>query len=694
MQKSVKVEVFDSLKSNNVMVSGWYSYNDNPNVKYGLLTGDTKGLDNERRVYNKKWMDPVIRIPSDNINRIHIKVRHRDRQLWFEHDYLYWDKDISIAWLRPGNLGSDTVNWFYNDGNWYYGGEKGEALIPSHKTTCGYIPASVGNGKRSSDNGGTVPNAGNTASGGQACTGSQLGENASLDELVNVLSRQAKDLVDGSDTVPTLPTEMEKNREGAFIRGIRPGRLNVERFVFPPNTSNYYIGNILLVDDNETFFSNTPTSLRFNPDQRKRIDIMPSVVIDDFSMLEKVIPTEINVKKATNQFLIKYKNWVKNNSFRLPEVASPKYYTFESEEAINIGGTIKGVSFDATLFKNARSITVVEFKQVLYSLSIDDSYRKASDFLQNITAAQLLSLCRKDGEAKAPALIETVYYGKSAYLCAICEDREGASFNIGEYIKFGKSGGSKSWKFQVIVNGGKDNLPDGYLDRDKMQTLVNAISAPITADDIETAVPIEFEASYLSLGRSNPVRLDIKPYYKRYVENILFKLTESNKGASMSAIIRWLEPRLDADNRWHYVFREEKKKWLDHTIRMSPWALTIEVKIDVAGAADKYDFNFFIPNIPLDLLRINEEGDCVMKCNISGTTAFDSKNVSISPMPSGCYISKSNNLFGVTNECSRFNTQREILQNFFRWCDYRTKNSGSMSVLGKERVDKSGKSRE
>lgn len=126
-----------------------------------------------------------------------------------------------------------------------------------------------------------------------------------------------------------------------------------------------------------------------------------------------------------------------------------------------------------------------------------------------------------------PAIIETVYYGKAAYLCAVCEDKNNASFDIGEYVKNGSTGGSSKWKLQVIVNGGKDNFPSGYLDRKNLQELINSMSTPLKAEDIETAVPIEFEASYLSLPYSNPVRLDIQRYYLRYVESVNFKLTET-----------------------------------------------------------------------------------------------------------------------------------------------------------------------
>lgn len=690
MENKIKIRVFDTLKSNNVMVSGWYSYKDGPTRKYGIFTGTTEGLGNERRVYCKKYMDPDVLIPSTNLHQIHIKVRHRDRDLEYEHDYMDWNEDICIGWLRPGNLGGDTVNWFFKgeDDHWHYGGDKGDPLVASHKTSCGNIPPSIGKGSPSFTPERPVRPTPPPE------TKPSVPFDSSLDTLIQTLTRQAKDLVDGSANLPTLPTVMETNREGAYIRGSRTEQQNVVRFVFPPNTSNYYLGNILLVNNNETFFSNSPIALRFSQNQRKPLSFVPSVVMDDFSMLKNVNPTEMNVKLAMDRFIIKYKNWVKQHNFRLPEVASPRCYNFESKEGINIGGTIKGVNFSASLFSSARSITVVEFKQVLFSVSIDDVYQEGSDFLQNITSSELREKCSINGVVNPPAIIETVYYGKAAYLCAVCEDKNNASFDIGEYVKNGSTGGSSKWKLQVIVNGGKDNFPSGYLDRKNLQELINSMSTPLKAEDIETAVPIEFEASYLSLPYSNPVRLDIQRYYLRYVESVNFKLTENNKGAAMSAIIRWLEPRLDANNNWRYALCEQKRKSLDHIVRMSPWALAIEVKIDVTGAAGKYDFNFFIPNFPLDLLRINDSGECEMKCNITGSTMFDTKNVTISPMPSGCYISKDNEIYGVTHKCSEFQTQREILKEFFRWCDYNDLKSGQMSVLGRARKDKSGLSRD
>ena len=709
MAKLIKVKVFDTMKDHNIMVSGWYSFSSNPNLKYGLCNGSARVPNEERRVYNKKWMDPEITIPADDIHTIHVKVRHRDKDLIFEHDYIYWGEDISVAWLREGNLGSQTVNWFYTDDVWYYGGEKKTPVISSHQSKCGNIPASYGTNKPTSTTSSTgtvtslkeqqgatsIKRPGATPIRRPGAGGSTVTKYANIDELIDSLCKQAKDLEDGFDSMPTIPTEMCKGCEGTYVRGVRASNPDLSRFVFPRNTSNYYIGNILLVNDNETFFGNSPISLRFDLTQRKPLDIIPSTVMEDFSMLENVPPTEKELTKARNKFLIEYKKWASKNSFQLPEVANPKYYTFESQDGINLGGTIKDISFDAGLFTSSKSVTVVEFKQILYSLSINDTYQKASDFLQNITVDELKQKCTINGKTYAPAIIETVHYGKSAYLCAVCEDKTDASFSIGEYIKSGKCGGSSSWKFQVIVNGGKDNLPNGSMNLESkdLQTIVDALTTPLKAEDIETAVPIEFEACYLSLDRFSPVRLDIKPYYKRYVDTVEFHIVDNNPGCSISSIVRWIEPKLDENNKVIYNFVEKKGLKGDSIIKMSPWALAIEVKIDILGAAEKHDFNFFIPNIPLHLLRVNEDGICTMKCRITGTTLYNSKNVTIDPMPTGCHISESNQIFGVAGICSNYETQENILREFFRWCDYQAANDSSFSALGKERVDKSGKSR-
>ena len=144
MAKKIKIRVFNTLESSNLMVSGWYSYKDNPNKRYGLFTGATDGLEIEREVNCKKFMKPNVKIFSTNLWQIIIKIRHCDYDLIYEHEYRNWNDDICIGWLRPGNLGGETVNWFFNgkEDCWYNGGDKGDSLVVSHRVTCGNIPPS------------------------------------------------------------------------------------------------------------------------------------------------------------------------------------------------------------------------------------------------------------------------------------------------------------------------------------------------------------------------------------------------------------------------------------------------------------------------------------------------------------------------------------------------------------------------
>ena len=144
MAKKIKIRVFNTLESSKLMVSGWYSYKDNPNKRYGLFTGSTDGMEIEREVYCKKFMKPNVKIFSTNLWQITIKIRHCDYDLIYEHEYRNWNDDICIGWLRPGNLGGETVNWFFNgkDDCWYNGGDKGDPLVVSHRVTCGKIPPS------------------------------------------------------------------------------------------------------------------------------------------------------------------------------------------------------------------------------------------------------------------------------------------------------------------------------------------------------------------------------------------------------------------------------------------------------------------------------------------------------------------------------------------------------------------------
>lgn len=60
MENMIRISVFNTLESDNVSVTGWYSYKDKPDQRYGLFTRTTGGLEDKRLVYNMKFMTPDV----------------------------------------------------------------------------------------------------------------------------------------------------------------------------------------------------------------------------------------------------------------------------------------------------------------------------------------------------------------------------------------------------------------------------------------------------------------------------------------------------------------------------------------------------------------------------------------------------------------------------------------------------------
>ena len=215
MAKKIKIKVFNTLELNNVMVSGWYSYQNNPNQKYGLFTETTDGLEKEREVPCTKFMKPNVKIISTNLSQIYIKIRHCDSNLIYEHEYRNWNDDICIGWLRAGNLGGETVNWFFNGKNdcWYNGGEKGESLVVSHQVICGNIPPTVGSGNQPSEQ----PNDTEEKEDGGHYTGSQGNSSPSGGHYVRPGSQESSS-PSGGHYVRPGSQESSSSSGGNYIR--------------------------------------------------------------------------------------------------------------------------------------------------------------------------------------------------------------------------------------------------------------------------------------------------------------------------------------------------------------------------------------------------------------------------------------------------------------------------------------------
>lgn len=140
MATGIKLNVFNCLKATDIAVSGWYTF-EKGGTQYSIFKQTVVGT--ERVAANKDYLGELVLPPS--IYQLHIKLRNKRSDLTFQHNYIWHTKDIMINWLRPGNLGDDSVNWFGKGENddWQYGGKTGSPLIAAHRTTCGNIPDTV-----------------------------------------------------------------------------------------------------------------------------------------------------------------------------------------------------------------------------------------------------------------------------------------------------------------------------------------------------------------------------------------------------------------------------------------------------------------------------------------------------------------------------------------------------------------------
>jgi hypothetical protein len=153
----MKVEIFNCLKDNNIVASGYYTKFDskgnelpevydlydnkvkgyvfasdlaNPNIKpevrkVKLTSKLVDGGNNNRngRIFCKTFLTPAYSLGNGrNIYRIHLTLRNRDkRDNIFNNTYILPCGDIMAGYLREGKKGGESVNWYFGGSTdvWY-----------------------------------------------------------------------------------------------------------------------------------------------------------------------------------------------------------------------------------------------------------------------------------------------------------------------------------------------------------------------------------------------------------------------------------------------------------------------------------------------------------------------------------------------------------------------------------------------
>lgn len=459
---------------------------------------------------------------------------------------------------------------------------------------------------------------------------------------------------------------------GALLRGERQEQLGVTTYTFPFSSANlskstgYYLGSIIVADGKMR--TNMPTKVPMYDYERKPLRMLTTLYRAGLSKsFNDIVPTAQNMNNRRLEFIQEYRSRV-NGQTLLPSQTIIGYKDFESTDGIAIGGTIKGINFGFTAADRTKRVRVFEFKQVLYSMSLDDTYKKGSDYF---TDRLDLATFKQNIGHYSPAIISTVYYGRVAYLAVASDNFSAATVSINDYS--GRiSGVTSGCTFKAIVLGGAAGTANGTMDFTNVSNVSNflkELGKEMTAVDVEAALPIEFEASYLR----NPAKLvttNIYPYYTKLVDKIKVTVWESNKGASMTARLRFIDYAYNSRGVRDYTFSSYNRE-LDYTVEASPWACCFEIIVSIKGNYDN-DFNIFIPYIPLDKIRQNEKGEWEFKIHITGSTLYNAKNnIELSYTVPGAFVSKNDNWFRGELKDSEYvgKSEEYILTQYFNYCE-------------------------
>lgn len=517
--------------------------------------------------------------------------------------------------------------------------------------------------------------------------------NPTLDAIL--ANRPIVKLKDGADSFQNNVIH-DAGSTGAWLRGVRERQLDVSDYTFPHSTTNmspssdYYLGSIILVDDK--FRSAKPTKVVLSDAERKPLSMYATNNRSNASF-DNVRPTAKEMNNKKNEFIEKYLSKI-TDSTKVPSITTVDFKDFESTDGISIGGSVKGVDFGFSTGERKKKARVFVFKQVLFSLALDDTYKKGSEFFSD-----KLNLPEFRAAIKhyAPAVISKVYYGKVAYLAVTSDDNSAMSVNVSKADfmngKASITGGSKKCSFKAIVLGGVAGAMNGtmnFTDLNDVSGFLKSICTEMKANDVEAAIPIEFEAKYLS-NPSKLVTTDILPYFSKYVDKVWIKVAENNKGVSASARLRLIDYAYDSKGQMDYVFRSFNRS-LDFRELVSPWACCIEIKVDVVWRSDgSEDFNIFIPYIPLSSLVQNSDGEWEFKINIGGSTVYDAKsNVTLSSTIPGCYVNRNNKHFrGDLPEAQyKGKTEDYLLTQYFNYCEYKRATVDAFRLLSSEKKNK------
>lgn len=316
----------------------------------------------------------------------------------------------------------------------------------------------------------------------------------------------------------------------------------------------------------------------------------------------------------------------------------------------------------------------------MYTVSLNNEYSDASDlFTPSLDLPKFQRNIEKNGRGCSPAVIDAVRYGRLITLWAVQEGNKPVSLSIDKFFNLTVNDCQQKTKFHLRVYGGIAGDQNFNIDTDSAKNIEQALHSlrEVSKAAMETALPMEYTLKSLNNLTTN-IQWKVLPYFKTYIPQVLLVFSEGvtfDVGLYANALD--YQPYDNSGRMFDYVKKESTRCTLGTSWALSPKALCVEFKFDIAGG-EANDFNVMLPCIPFELLEPDEKGAWTFKVHVFGPVITDAKHVDIRPNAPGTVFSKSNNFWMNKFPDSPMNvfdkahaTEKEIFEYYINWFNIR-----------------------
>jgi hypothetical protein len=490
------------------------------------------------------------------------------------------------------------------------------------------------------------------------------------------------------------------NDEHAWRWGYRTAN-TVTSYPFPGQNRYYYPGCILLADNK--FHSENPTSISFKSDERKPLDITTTLYSSNVSSVQKfdvVNAGSILDSIHKNIVMPKLKDTLKAS---IPEYVQPKIEYFKESSGFELGGSIsaKGLGIElGASEKRSKQVLLLTFRQEMFRVGLNDTYTAASDlFTEKLNLEALKKACiGTNGRSMPLSVINDVVYGRTVYLAISTTDY---SLDLGASITYQSFKASakidkklQKCSFYAKIVGGKPgtfNNFDGGISFDNANELIKRAMRSFDSEDISSAAPIEFSACFLdNIKVRQQLSTKIHERYAEMVKGVRLNIVRQTDGTLMNIKLRNLYPIPDKNGKLSWTLNfQDMKNVNDKTLGIiSPHACYFEFKIDKHGdVKDSYDYNVFIPEIPLDKLERDSDGYYVFTFYVKGM--LGNKQHAVSPYTRTIRYLRNNVVMYYGDKSCYFNyperfkyaTKQELRKEFEAWLAKKLNEKGWSSFV-------------